>query len=44
MAVDPHKFADKPIYSGAHFSVEIDGIGKGMKDLPTLRACEGGGV
>lgn len=33
-----------PVYSGAHFMVEIDGIGKGVVDLPTLRSLEGGGV
>lgn len=48
MAVEKHehakKYQDKPIYSGAHFAIEIDGIGKGAEALPTLRSCEGGGV
>lgn len=37
-------YNDKPIYSGAHFTIEVDGIGKGVKDLPTLRSAEGGGA
>jgi phage tail-like protein len=44
MAVDNQKFFDKPVYSGAHFSIEIDGISKGSNDLPTLRSVDGGGV
>jgi phage tail-like protein len=37
-------YNDKPLYSGAHFTIEVDGIGKGLKDLPTLRSVEGGGA
>ncbi|HUQ01526.1 MAG TPA: phage tail protein [Kofleriaceae bacterium] len=37
-------YNDKPLYSGAHFTIEVDGIGKGIKDLPTLRSVEGGGA
>lgn len=44
MAVEKQTFHDKPIYSGAHFCIELDGISKGNDALPTLRALEGGGV
>jgi phage tail-like protein len=44
MAVEKQKYFDKPVYSGAHFTIEIDGISKAGDALPTLRSLDGGGV
>ncbi len=38
------KFADKPLFSSAHFILELDGLDKGGDQLPTLRTVEGGGA
>lgn len=44
MTVEKHAFHNKPVFSGAHFCLELDGISKKSEDLPTLRSVEGGGV
>ncbi|MBZ0236603.1 MAG: phage tail protein [Deltaproteobacteria bacterium] len=44
MTIAKHTFHDKPVFSGAHFCLELDGISKKSADLPTLRSVEGGGV
>ncbi len=44
MAAPKHANAAKSVYSAAHFTLELDGIGKSSGQLPTLRSVEGGGV
>ncbi len=44
MTVEKHSFHDKPVFSGAHFCLELDGLDAKSPDLPTLRSVEGGGV